>query len=147
MARYKKIKAANASESKKRRSRKILLPLLLLVNTVIVSVIYFVLLRRVNPEPVLIVYMTVFAAALFWYVCYNRGFALKGVTADQLPDTMTAEQKSDFIEDVKMRAKKSKWLIIFGFPFGFALLFDSFSWLFEDICARLGLISVFSVIF
>ncbi len=136
MARYRKIKAVDTAESKSRGSRKILLPLLLLVNTIIVSVIYFVLLRRVRPEPVLIVYMTVFAVSLVWYICYNRGFYAKDVTADRLPDTMTPEQKTAFIEDVKMRAKKSKWLIVCGFPFGFALLFDSLSWLLEDIWAH-----------
>ncbi len=120
----------------KRGSRKILLPLLLLFNTVAATAIYFVLLRYVRPEPVLIVYMTVFAAALVFYVCYNRGFFARNLTPDRLPDTMTQEQKSAFIADVKKREQKSKWLVVFGFPFGFALLFDSLSWLLEDIVVQ-----------
>lgn len=134
--RKKKVPVAPGTEGKKRGSRKILLPLLLLVNIVIVSVVYFLLLRYVRPEPVLIVYMAVFAVALVWYVCYNRGFFARNLTADRLPDTMTAQQKSAFIADVKKREQRSKWLVVFGFPFGFALLFDSLSWLVEDIVAQ-----------
>ena len=134
--RKKKVPVASGTEGKKRGSRKILLPLLLLVNTVIVSVVYFLLLRYVRPEPVLIVYMAVFAVALVWYVCYNRGFFARNLTPDRLPDTMTAQQKSTFIADVKKREQRSKWLVVFGFPFGFALLFDSLSWLVEDIVTQ-----------
>ena len=134
--RKKKVPVASGTEGKKGGSRKILLPLLLLVNTVIVSVVYFLLLRYVRPEPVLIVYMAVFAVALVWYVCYNRGFFARNLTPDRLPDTMTGEQKSAFIADVKKREQRSKWLVVFGFPFGFALLFDSLSWLVEDIVTQ-----------
>ncbi len=133
--------AAEKTAEGKRGSRKILLPLLLLANTVIAAVVYFALLNYVRPEPVLMVYMTVFAAALIFYVCYNRGFFAKGLTPDRLPDTMTSQQKSDFIADVKRREQRSKWVVVFGFPFGFALLFDSLSWLAEDI------ISQFSILF
>ena len=131
-----KMPVVSGAESKKRGSGKFLLPLLLLLNTIAVSVIYFVLLNYVRPEPVLIVYMAVFAVALVWYVCYNRGFFARNLTPDRLPDTMTAEQKSAFIADVKKREQRSKWLVVFGFPFGFALLFDSLSWLAEDIFAQ-----------
>jgi hypothetical protein len=134
MARYSKIKAPERVDSK-RGSRKILLPLLLLLNTAAAAVIYFVLLHYVRPEPVLAVYMTLFAAALFGYVCYNRGFFGRNLTPDRLPDTMTAEQKQAFIKDVNERSRRSKWLIVFGFPFGFALLFDSLTWLAEDVLA------------
>ena len=117
-------------------SRKLLLPLLLLGNTVVATVVYFTVLNYVRPEPVLIVYMTVFAAALIFYICYNRGFFARNITPDRLPDSMTAKQKEEFIEDVKNREQRSKWVMVFGFPFGFALLFDSLSWLVEDIVAQ-----------
>ncbi len=136
----KKTPQKQSADITKGGSRKILLPLLLLLNTVAVSVIYFVLLRHFRPEGILIFYMTVFALSLVWYICYNRGFYAKNVTADRLPSTMTDEQKSAFIADVKRREKKSKWVMVFGFPFGFALLFDSFSWLLEDLW---GLLSSF----
>lgn len=137
MAKKRKITVAKQKPAEsKGGSRRFLLPLLLLLNTVAVTVVYFVILRYVRPEPVLIVYMAVFAVALVWYVCYNRGFFARNLTLDRLPDTMTGEQKSAFIEDVKKREQRSKWLVIFGFPFGFALLFDSLSWLIEDIVAQ-----------
>ena len=129
------VKVENPAQ-RKGESRKILLPLLLLANTAIATVVYFTVLNYVRPEPVLIVYMTVFAAALIFYVCYNRGFFARNLTPDRLPDTMTAEQKADFIADVKNRERRSKWVVAFGFPFGFALLFDSLSWLAEDIIAQ-----------
>ena len=137
MAKKRKITAAKQKPAEsKGGSRRFLLPLLLLLNTVAVTVVYFVILRYVRPEPVLIVYMAIFAVALVWYVCYNRGFFARNLTPDRLPDTMTGEQKSAFIEDVKKREQRSKWLVVFGFPFGFALLFDSLSWLIEDIIAQ-----------
>lgn len=129
------VKVENPAQ-RKGESRKILLPLLLLGNTVVATVVYFTVLNYVRPEPVLIVYMAVFAAALIFYVCYNRGFFARNLTPDRLPDTMTAEQKADFIADVKNRERRSKWVVAFGFPFGFALLFDSLSWLVEDIIAQ-----------
>ncbi len=109
-----------------------MLPLLLLINTLTVSVIYFVLLRHVRPQPVLAVYMTAFAVAIVWYICCNRGFYARNITPEMLPGTMTEEQKSSFIDDVKKKEQSSKWIMVFGFPFGFALLFDSFSWLLAD---------------
>ena len=131
------VKVENPAQ-RKGGSRKFLFPLLLLANTVIATVVYFSVLNYVRPEPVLIVYMAVFAAALIFYVCYNRGFFARNLTPDRLPDTMSAEQKESFIADVKKREQRSKWVVVFGFPFGFAMLFDSLSWLAEDVIAQLS---------
>lgn len=100
--------------------------ILLAVNSILLLFIYFGSLEiRVEvipagvltPYPIMIgqcvylAYWIAFGAFLIAYIGYNRAFKFKGVTAEMLPDTMTEEQKADFIADVKRRAEKSKWMI------------------------------------
>ena len=72
----------------------------------------------------MIAYMTVAAAAILTYVIYNRGFSRKGVTEDMLPDSMTSEQKAEFIADGEQRLKKSRPLLIVIFAFAFTFIAD-----------------------
>lgn len=94
----------------------------LMINTVLLSVLYFVLQHAGFPAHY--VYIGVGIVLGFAYVIYNRGFSGKNVTPDMLPDTMTAEEKQTFIEDSKERMKKSEWMLTLLLPILVAVLLD-----------------------
>ena len=68
--------------------------------------------------------MVLAAAAILTYVIYNRGFSRRGLTPEMLPDTMTEEEKTEFIEDGVRRLKKSRPLLIVIFAFAFTFVYD-----------------------
>lgn len=106
--------------------------LLLVINTAAVFGFYRYMLNFRYFEIVLILYMVILAVLVLSYVIYNRGFSRSGVTYEMLPDSMTHEEKTEFIMDAERRRKKSKWMIAFIFPFVFTFAIDAFSWFVED---------------
>ena len=68
-------------------------------------------------KPVMIIYFVAFAAIIVTYLAYNRGFVNKDVTADMLPDDWSAEKKQAFVEGNRIRAEKSRWMVILIIPF------------------------------
>ncbi|MBQ1255475.1 MAG: hypothetical protein IIX91_06775 [Clostridia bacterium] len=96
----------------------------MLFNCAAFTVIYF-LIARIFPY---IGYVYVAIAAIFGlvYVIYNRGFSGKGVTPEMLPDTMSLSQKEAFIEDAKLRLRKSNWMLTIIFPTIFTIGCDMF---------------------
>lgn len=123
-----KNKADNAIEEKAKKkasfekNKKYLLPLLL--NTVLFYAVYAVL----NNTPFYIVVLWVYFVALtgftLAYIIYNRGFSHRNITADMLSDTMTAEEKQKFLDDIKERSQKSKWMITIIFPLVMTFMID-----------------------
>ena len=83
----------------------------LLANSAILITLYFFLSETLQFLYIAPIYLAVGAGLGIYYVIYNRGFVAKNATPDMLPDTMTQEQKADFIADVKRRSEKSKWMI------------------------------------
>ena len=77
-------------------------------------------------EIMLVIYMVLATVAILAYVIYNRGFSRRGVTEDMLPDTMSAEEKRQFIADGERRLKKSRPLLIVIFAFAFTFIYDVF---------------------
>ena len=74
--------------------------------------------------------MLVFYSALLLgfglaYLIYNRFFYKKDLTPEQLPNTMTYEEKLAFIEDGVLRMQKSKWMLLIIFPLLFTFLLDA----------------------
>ena len=61
-------------------------------------------------------YWTVFAVFVVVYLVYNRAFRRKGITPDMLPDTMSAEEKEEYIIDGKRRQASSKWMLAVIIP-------------------------------
>ncbi|MBE6538178.1 MAG: hypothetical protein E7671_01775 [Ruminococcaceae bacterium] len=112
--------------------------LLLVLNTAVIFGFYRYMLSTPYFLPVLVIYMVAFAAFLLTYIIYNRGFTRNGVTVDMLPDSMTNEEKVDFIEDAVRRKRKSKWMLTLIFPFVFTFGFDALSWIIPE-----NIISVF----
>ena len=106
--------------------------LLLVFNTAVVFGFYRYMLNFRYFEVVLVSYMVILAVLVIAYVVYNRGFSRSGVTYEMLPDSMTHEEKTEFIADAESRKKKSKWMIAFIFPFVFTFAIDAFSWFVED---------------
>lgn len=95
-------------------------------NTVIFFAVYRLAIQTTVFPFVLGLYLTLAAVLTVAYVVYNRGFSRRGVTADMLPDTMSAQEKCEFIADGERRMKKSKWMLTILFPllvtFGFDIM-------------------------
>ncbi len=114
------------------------LTLLLILNTVLAVAVYF---GSVAFEFVYMMYIYVGLAAvlLVVYVVYNRGFALRGVTADMLPDTLSPTEKQEKLDEAARRMRDSRWMLTVIVPLIIAIMFDVI-WLFllEDLLAALG---------
>lgn len=115
---------------KKKPNIKLLL--LLVLNTAVVFGFYRFMLNYPHFEIVLIAYMVLLTGFALGYVIYNRGFSRSGITVDMLPDSMSAEEKVEFVEDAQIRRKRSKWMITCIFPFVFTFGFDALTWLITD---------------
>ncbi len=106
--------------------------LLVIVNTLLFFMVYRVLLyyAEMTDETfwsalVMGLYAAVLLAFVLAYLIYNRFLYRRGVTADQLPDTMTDEEKQAFIEDGRARLEKSKWMMVVILPLVLVFLFDA----------------------
>lgn len=97
------------------------LALLLLGNSILFSVAYFVLAAYF---PIYIVYLAVGAVMTLIFVIYNRGFVGKNLTPDQMSDSMTLEEKQKFIDDCAARLHRSRWMITVIFPIILAFCLD-----------------------
>ena len=69
-------------------------------------------------------YLITATAVILVYVIYNRGFSRKGLTPEMLPDTMSKEEKEDFIADGERRLKRSRPLLSVIFAFSFTFVYD-----------------------
>ena len=94
---------------------------LLIGNSVLFSVAYFVLAAYF---PIYILYLAVGAIMTLVFVIYNRGFVGKGLTPDQLPNTMSYEEKQKFIDDCAARMHRSRWMLTVIFPIVLAFCLD-----------------------
>lgn len=73
---------------------------------------------------VLGIYLGGSAVLTLGFVIYNRGFSRRGLTGDMLPNTMSAEEKCEFLADGERRLKKSKWVLTVLFPVLFTFTVD-----------------------
>ena len=103
----------------KSSKRTLVLLFSLIASCAAIYGLYRVLIANVNPEAVLLSYMVIATAIVLWYVIYNRGFSRKSITPEMLPDSWSAEKKTEFIEDGKYRLMKSKPLLILVIAFFF----------------------------
>ena len=105
--------------------------LLLLVNTVLFFGVYKALLFYAEGTGetflsfcVMILYMALLLGFTLAYLIYNRFLYRKGLTAEDLPDTMTPAQKEAFLEDGRERLRRSKWMMLIILPLVLTFLFD-----------------------
>ena len=106
--------------------------LLVIVNTLLFFMVYRVLLyyAEMTDETfwsalVMGLYAAVLLAFVLAYLIYNRFLYRRGVTADQLPDTMTDEEKQAFIDDGQARLERSKWMMVVILPLVLVFLLDA----------------------
>ena len=71
-------------------------------------------------------YIVALIALTFVYIIYNRGFSRKGVTIDMLPVEWSEEKKIEFIENGKIRLRRSKWILIFIISLFFTFIAEAF---------------------
>ena len=110
---------------KKALCKNLLKLLILIAVTLTVYLIYSVLVE-IYFYPVMITYTVLTTACILTYVIYNRGFSRKGLTPEMLPDTMSDEEKAEFIEDGNRRLKRSRPLLVVSFAFIFTFAMDIF---------------------
>ena len=92
------------------------LTLRLILNTMLAVAVYFTCVA-LEFIYMMYAYLALAAVLLVIYVAYNRGFALRGVTPDMLPDTLTLEQKKQRLDEAARRMKDSRWMLTVIIPF------------------------------
>lgn len=98
--------------------------LTLVGNTVIIFAIYRLAIQTTVFPWVMGLYLVAAAVMTVVFVAYNRGFSRRGVTPEMLPDTMSAQEKCEFIADGERRLKKSKWMLTVLFPLLVTFAYD-----------------------
>lgn len=98
----------------KPESKKLML--YLLANTVLMIALYFAIPALTRFPYMPHIYLAAGAGLGIYYVVYNRGFSGKGITPDQLPDTMSLAEKQKFIDDSRERMQKSRWVLTVLIP-------------------------------
>ena len=116
--------AEQKAQSRKRALTNALRLTALVAVTALVFALYRFLITKYYFEYVLLAYTCIFAATTLAYVIYNRGFSRKGITPEMLPDSMTQEEKEEFIEDGNRRIRKSRPLFVIVFAFAFTFSYD-----------------------
>ena len=103
-------------------------------NSLILTVVYFGFVNMGHPiisPAVMIGFWVVFAIMLIAFVIYNRGFTQKGITKEMLPDTWSEEKKTDYLEGISKRQKRSKWMLAVIIPLMVPIALDAiilFTW-------------------
>ncbi len=98
----------------------------MLINCVAMMIIYFVIAIRFQFGYIFHIYVILGVVLGLAYVIYNRGFSAKDITPEMLPDTMSAAEKQAFIEDGKLRMKKSRWVLTLLIPIILTIACDMF---------------------
>lgn len=98
--------------------------LLVLLCTVPAVALYYGLPRLGFLYPH-ILYIALGGALTVWYVIYNRGFALRGKTPDQLPPDLSLAERESLIAEAKQRLVRSGWVLYILLPVLFTLLIDT----------------------
>ena len=115
-----------------KENQKLRYLVILIVNTVLFFGVYRVLLHYADLAQnayysfcVMILYMALLLGFVLGYLIYNRFLYRNGLTTEDLPDTMSAEEKEAFIADGKERLRKSKWVMLIVLPLVITFLVDA----------------------
>lgn len=101
--------------------------IILLLSTVFAMGLYFFLMNIYSLwKVVVIAYVAVASVLIIAYFIINRAFTGSGVTYEMLPDTMTHDEKEEYLADVADREKRSRPLLLIIFPVVITLLVDLF---------------------
>lgn len=121
--------AVNASPARKAKANlkdfNWKLALILLGGCLLSSVLYFLLAGYRICLYVLFAYIIADCGMIIGYFIYNRGFVDKDATLDNLPDTMTLEEKQEYIDSIALRKKKSRWMPVMVVIISVPLMLDT----------------------
>ena len=122
----KRIKRERQSNNEKKgiSSDQVLWLLGLIALSMTLLAIYRYFLSTPYFPAVLTVYMASFALLILVYVIYNRGFSRRNLTKEMLNDAWSDEEKEAFLENGKLRMKKSKWILFLIIAIGVTFAFD-----------------------
>ncbi len=107
---------------------------ILLLNTVILTVIYFGTMGLGQPILSFIVtggYWLSFAGFTIAYIMYNRGFGQRNITKEMLPDSWDEAKKTEFVEAAEKRYISSRWMLSVIIPIMIPIALDAiylFTW-------------------
>ena len=101
--------------------------LILVISTAFAMGLYFFLMNIYSLwKFVVIAYVAVASVLIVAYFIINRAFTGSGVTYEMLPDTMSHDEKEEYLADVAAREKRSRPLLLVIFPVIITLLVDLF---------------------
>ena len=100
--------------------------LMLAMSTVCAMGFYFFLSSTSLWKFAVIAYVAVASALIVAYFIINRAFTGSGVTYEMLPDTMTHDEKEEYLADVAERERKTRPMLMVIFPVIITLLIDLF---------------------
>ena len=95
---------------------------ILLFNTVLSVILYFTLAQF--SFPIHYVYLALGGGLALFYFIYNRGFVNKNAKIENLPESMTDEEKRAFIDLGKKRFEKSRPVLLVLIPVILTFLCD-----------------------
>ena len=113
------------------------LALTVLLATVLCFGVYAYFVMRMGVNWLFWVYLGTLLAASLGYVLYNRAFADAGATIDNLPQSMSYEEKQAFIAARDARKNRSRFLLAIIFPLAITLMFDTIYLFFGDMLVSL----------
>ena len=100
--------------------------LMLVMSTACAMGFYFFLSSTSLWKFAVIEYVAVASVLIVAYFIVNRAFTGSGVTYEMLPDTMTHEEKEEYLADVAERERKTRPMLMVIFPVIITLLVDLF---------------------
>lgn len=100
--------------------------LTLFISTACAMGLYFFLSSTPLWKVAVIAYIAVASVFIIAYFIVNRAFTGSGVTYEMLPDTMTREEKQEYLADVADRERRSRPMLMVIFPVVVTLLVDLF---------------------
>ena len=100
--------------------------LMLAMSTVCAMGFYFFLSSTSLWKVAVIIYVAVASVLIVAYFIVNRAFTGSGVTYEMLPDTMTHNEKEEYLADVADRERRSRPMLMVIFPVIVTLLIDLF---------------------
>ena len=100
--------------------------LMLAMSTVCAMGFYFFLSSTSLWKFAVIAYVAIASVLIVAYFIINRAFTGSGVTYEMLPDTMTHDEKEEYLADVAERERKTRPMLMVIFPVIITLLIDLF---------------------
>ena len=96
----------------------------LLINSLLFIILYFWVTSAFEFPYMPAIYLLIGVGFGLYYLIYNRGFALKNATAEMLPANLSPVEKQRMLEDARLRAHKSRWVLTIVIPVILTILAD-----------------------